>query len=73
MIHVQFAIYNNESDKIHKLVEGFRFPDAESAQDYINKKDIKATFRGYNITTRLRPVLIWRDTKTGEKSIESLD
>ena len=40
MIHVQFAIYNNESGKIHKLVEGFRFPDAESAQDYINKKKI---------------------------------
>lgn len=73
MIHVQFAIYNNEADKIHKLIEGFRFPNAESAQDYINKKDIKSIFKGYNITTRLRPVLIWRDTETGEKSIESLD
>ena len=59
MIHVQFAIYNNETDKIQKLIEGFRFPNTESAQDYINKKDIKAIFKSYNITTRLARGGVW--------------
>lgn len=75
MIHIKFVIYDNEKDKIKKVVAASRFRDDQEteAQLYINTMDFKKLFSRCTITSNLRHLLIYRNTKTGETSLESLD
>lgn len=73
MIHLQFAIYDREQEKIKKIVESSRFADEKTAQEYINKMDFNALFSSCRLNSFLSRVLVYRNTTTGEKSIESID
>lgn len=73
MIHIQFAIYDRKQEKIKKIVESARFNNDESAQEYINKMDFNGLFSSYQLNSFFSRVLVYHNTKTGEKSIESID
>lgn len=73
MIVVRIAIIDNTNGKIKKLLDSCRFSEETKAQDYINNLNFKKLIGKNRIDTRFRPVLIWKNTKTDEQTIEALD
>ncbi len=75
MIDVKFVIYNNAKEKIEKVVLSHKFNSEQEteAQLFINTTDFAAIYSRYKLDTVKRPMLYYNNTKTGEKTLESLD
>ena len=63
------------AEKIKKVVLSQKFGDDKETEAtlFVNTTDIKGIFKRYKITSTIRPMLYWNNTKTGEKTLESLD
>lgn len=75
MITVRFIIYNNAKQRIEKTILCQRFADNQEteAQLFINTTDFKKIYSRYKLDTIKRPMLYYSNTKTGEKTLESID
>lgn len=74
-IDVKFILYDNAAEKIKKVVLSQKFGNDQETEAslFVNTADIKGIFKRHKITPNIRPMLYWNNTKTGEKTLESLD